>query len=672
MHCPACKTHNSDTNRYCENCGGALGPVCAHCGRENGRNAKFCGHCGSGLAVLSTLPTSDSANSPAGGASISRGGDPRQELKIATVLFADIANSTEEVAQLGAEEAMQRLQPVVRQMCTPVERYGGTVVRTLGDGIMALFGAPMALEGHVRLACEAALRIQGIFENEDWKLGVRVGLHTGQVASDPTVGLSARSDGVHGLTIHLANRVMASAEPGEIRITQATQELAADSYEFRAVGLTALRGIAVPQALFTLLGARRAQDLQLRRNTRAKFHGRIEEMKQLQASLALAQEGRARVIGISGEPGAGKSRLCAEFASWCRERGATVHEIRSQLYGHAAPLQPVLELFRQAFFGIGDADDPETVRSKIARCLAQCDQDHAFTVDPGDEALLAEFIGLATAEDTSQAVTATFRRGRLLALARQLVRLPRDGVSLILLEDLHWLDEPSLEFLSELVASVEGTRVLLLLNYRPNFSAEWQGNPNYEHIRLEGLANEVVEQIVQDLTNYQLDLSDVRELIIRRSGGNPLFAEELVRALNEDLISVGAPKPQYRIEILERSLPFSVQSIIGARIDRLDPSDKSLLQMCSVVGKDIPRLVLEHIAAEEVHGDITKALGRLCAADFIQRNADEDRFEYSFRHPLIQEVAYETQLRARRSAMHEVVATVMEKHYAGRGKEFSA
>ena len=217
MQCLACNTTNPDTNRYCENCGNQFGAVCARCGRENGPTARFCGDCG--LKISPQLPVGATARTPDEPVG-HRPPDSWGELKIATVLFADIVGSTEKLAYLGPEDAMQRLQPAVQQMCDAVERYGGTVVRTLGDGIMALFGAPRALEGHARLACEAALRMQVDFTDATWDLGVRIGLHTGQIASDPTVGVSARSDAVHGLTIHLASRVMASSAPGEIRITQ--------------------------------------------------------------------------------------------------------------------------------------------------------------------------------------------------------------------------------------------------------------------------------------------------------------------------------------------------------------------------------------------------------------------------------------------------------------------
>ena len=665
MQCLACNTNNPDTNRFCENCGNQFGAVCAHCGRENGPTAKFCGDCGSKIGPQASVgATPRTFDEPVG--------QRPPELKIATVLFADIVGSTEKLAYLGPEDAMQRLQPAVQEMCDAVERYGGTVVRTLGDGIMALFGAPRALEGHARLACEAALRMQATFTDASWDLGVRIGLHTGQIASDPTVGVSARSDAVHGLTIHLASRVMASSAPGEIRITQATRAQAGDYYGFHDLGPTPLRGIGEDTPLFALVRDGKDAEMILRRNVRAQFRGRTEEMELLRSAVRQAEANDAPVVGISGEPGSGKSRVCAEFAQWCRTQGVVVHEVRVQLYGHAAPLQPILELFRKCFLNISDADDDATVRKKIEHCLAVRNGVDETPAGNGDQALVADFIGLTHSEELSSTTASAARRARLLEITRHLVQQPRDQVTLILLEDLQWLDEPSLEFLSELVAAVIGTKVLLLLNHRPEFVAAWQAASHYKKVELPDLSDEIVAQIVTDLSGYHRGLTSARDLIVRRSGGNPLFAEELVRSLNDDVISVNQSKLASKIDTLERSLPFSVQSIIGARIDHLDASDKSLLQMCSVIGKDISLTVLERISSEEVPGDINQRLQRLCAGDFIQATSGESGFEYSFRHPLIQEVAYETQLRARRSSVHHAVAVAMEDYYRNRGNEFAA
>lgn len=599
---------------------------------------------------------------------------PRGELKIATVLFADIASSTEAVARLDAEDAMFRLQPAVRQMCEAVEQYGGTVVRTLGDGIMAVFGAPRAVEGHARLACEAALRIQTLFPDESQGLRVRVGLHTGQVASDSTVGVSVRSDAVHGLTVHLASRVMTSADPGEIRITQATHDQALDYYyDFQRLGAVHLKGIGEETQLYSLLRSRPNPQAGPRRASTSQLRGRAKEMLHLQIAMLDAEKGRASVVGISGDPGTGKSRLCSEFADWCRGRGSVVFEFRSQLYGHAAPLQPILELFRTCFFSITDLDDVSTSTAKISACLEGLESDGDAAALANDTTLLADFIGLDVPGDASPRTVSAAKHARLLTITRRLFQRPQATATLVLLEDLHWLDDASLEFLDELVAATVGTRILLLLNYRPSFLPRWKAVATFTSLSLEKLSDKVVGEIVSDLIDYPHELTAARDLIIRRSNGNPLFAQELARSLNDELATIAlASQLDEKISTFAQSLPFNVQAIIGARIDRLSRTDKAILQICSVIGERIPLAVLERVAGGETGHDIGPALMKLSDVDFIQQRSTEGSIEYSFRHPLIQEVAYEAQLRTTRSCVHHAVALAMEEHYRDRGKAFSA
>ncbi len=566
---------------------------------------------------------------------------------------------------------MERLQPAVLQMCDAVERFGGTVVRTLGDGIMALFGVPRALEGHARLACEAALRIQAIFLNDTQGLSVRVGIHTGQVASNPAVGDSARGSGVHGLTIHLASRVMASADPGGICITDACQVQVREHYEVQALGLFALKGISGQTELYTLLHGK-LEASSAKHSTRTPFRGRDREMGLLQLALHRASNGNAPVVGVSGEPGTGKSRICYEFAQWCRGRGVAVHEVRAQLYGHATPLQPVLELLRGCFFHIAHGDDAATARGKIAQRLALPGSNDATPLTDADSALLSDFLGVADPDIQVPALSPRARHARLLVIVRQLVRQPGNGVTLLLLEDLHWLDEASMDFVATLVDAMLGTRMLLVLNYRPTFKANWQAATHFQKIELTELSSEDTSQIVRELISHRRELLDICELIARRSGGNPFFAEELVRSLAESGALSGEPGPSRNsIDSIARALPSNVQSVVGARIDRLGELDKALLQMCAIIGKEIPLVVLERVAGPAI-ADVANGLEQLCAAELMQPQPDEDGPRFAFRHPLIQEVAYSTQLKARRTALHAAVAAAMDDHYKHRGDEFAA
>jgi adenylate cyclase len=663
MECPSCHTANPESNRFCEYCGQALPYKCAACGFDCAPQARFCGGCGAPLLRGSSKEAPRAAAVPP--ASASGWG----ELKQATVLFADIVSSTEQIAQLDPEEAMDRLTPAVSLMCDAVERFGGTVIRTLGDGIMALFGVPKALEGHARLACEAALHMQAAFARNPQGLSIRVGLHSGLVASDPQAHDSGKGGGAHGLTIHLASRVVSVAEAGGVTMTADCHSLVRGSVDVESIGHPALKGIPEVVEIFRLVGLKAAYASQHFHQAKlSPFRGREKELGLLQQAQSLAEAGDAQVIGVCGGPGTGKSRLCYEFAQWCRARGRPVFEVRAQLYGSATPLQPVLELMRIFFFGISATDSPAAARARIAARL-----DQLGSGEPGDQALLSDFLGVPDAGDSmAPPLNAKARRTRLLAIMSALVKHNADVVSVILIEDLHWLDEASEEFVAALVKAVAATRTMVVLNYRSTYRSPWVGIDNFREIEVGELSAADTDALVRELISHRREFQDISQLIVRRSGGNPFFAEELVRSLAERGVLSGDPGHSSNgIDTVDRALPATVQAVIGARIDRLSGSEKSLLQMCAIIGKEIPLAVLERVAGP-MRGEIERALDALCHAELIQPQPASGGRRFAFRHPLIQEVAYSTQLKARRAAIHASVASAMEAHYAEQLDEYSA
>ena len=664
MECPACHTASPDSNRFCENCGGALTYKCAECGFDCPAPARFCGGCGIPLKRnASPVPTAFQ------GAALDEPATGWGELKQATVLFADIVSSTEQIAQLDPEEAMDRLKPAVMRMCEAVERFGGTVMRTLGDGVMALFGAPKALEGHARLACESALHMQDAFTGNAQGFSIRVGLHSGLVASDPRAADSGKGGGAHGLTIHLASRVIGLAPPGGVTMTQDCHWQVRGLVEVESLGHPPLKGIPDPVEIFRLKGLKAAFASQHFHQAKlTPFRGRDKELALLQQGQRLAEAGDAQVIGVCGGPGTGKSRLCYEFAQWCRARGRPVFEVRAQLYGSATPLQPVLELMRTFLFGITTADEPAMARDKVAARLSELGPGQ-----PGDQALLCDFLGVADPGDVAPAVApAKARRARLLAIVSALVKQVAGTASVILIEDMHWLDEASEEFVAALVDAVASTKIMVVLNYRSSYRSPWTGQDNFREIEVGELSPADTDAIVRDLMSYRREFQDVSQLIARRSGGNPFFAEELVRSIAERGVLSGDPHHRGNgIESVERALPATVQAVISARIDRLSEPEKSLLQMCAIIGKEIPLAVLERVAGH-MHGQMERLLEALCLAELIQPQPAAGGRRYAFRHPLIQEVAYGTQLKAKRASIHAAVAQAMERHYADQLNEFSA
>lgn len=646
MRCSSCKAVNPAGNRFCEACGSRLGHGCIHCGHSIRPTSRFCGGCGFAVEHAEALGTVNQTWA---------------ELKQATVFFADVVGSTELIAAMDPEQAMAMLRPAVLRMCQVVERFGGTVVRTLGDGILALFGVPRSLEGHALLACEAALNLQKAFR-DDSGLTIRVGLHSGQVASDPQDADGTRGGGAHGVTIHMASRVVAMAAPGGICLTAQCHALVHASCDVEPMGSHVLKGFAGATALYALKGVSQAAMAQRFPNAgQAKFRGRAHEIDLLHEAWAMTDRRDAQVVGICAPPGAGKSRLCHEFAQWCNGRDVPVYEVRAQLYGHATPLQPILELLRVFFFGISGGDDAATARERIALRLAD-------TASADDLALVQEFLGVATPVEKPSSLTPKARHDRLVSLVREQVRHLSETAAVIVIEDIHWLDEASEEFVSTLVEAVAGTRTMLVLNYRPSYQVPWVQAAHFRELLLPELSTKDAHALVGDLIGALASLEDVRMLVVQRSAGNPFFAEELVRSLRENRVLLGDGSVRGGLQAAERALPATVQAVIGARLDRLGEPEKTLLQMCAIIGKEVPLAVLQHVASP-IADQLQDGVQGLCRADLIVQEEDGKRF--SFRHPLIQEVAYGAQLKVRRGHLHALVAAAMETFYSDRPGEYA-
>ena len=650
MRCPACASDNPAENSYCDQCGVLLVATCRHCGHKNSPAALFCGSCGRALDV---------PRQPA------RPGSPLRERKQATVLFADIVSSTELIASLDAEQAMERLLPAVQSMREVVERFDGSVVQTSGDGIMAMFGAPRAQEGHALLACEAALAMQEAFL-ERGGVKIRIGMHSGEVVStvrDPD--LTSEPD-PHGATIHLANRLEQIASPGGICLTEDCYRLVRAYCDVHALGRRAIKGFAEAIEIYELVGLKPAvTSRQFQTSNLTSFRGRDFEFSELQRALRNTDNADTKVIGISGAPGAGKSRLCYEFAEWCRSRFIPVFEARAVVYGHAMPLLPILELLR-LFFGISSTDDAAAARHRVTQRLLAIDP--AFRLDLP---LLHEFLGISDQEHVSSHLDPKARHARLLDIVRRMLRQSGTSTSVIIIEDLHWLDQASEDFVTALVEAVAETRTMLVLNYRPAYSAAWMTWRYFQQLALAELTLSATNGLVEELIGAHPETDNIRRQVTERSGGNPFFAEELVRSLAENNVLLGNVG-HYRLGMraLAGTLPATIQAVIGARIDRLGQPEKDILQIGAIIGKEFPLAVLEQVAGKP-SAEVRTLLGRLCEAELIQERVGIDPRGFAFRHPLTQEVAYSTQLKTRRAALHAVVAEAVEEFYKHRLDEFA-
>jgi adenylate cyclase len=586
------------------------------------------------------------------------------ERKQATVLFADIAGSTARIAGFDAEDAMNFLHPIVMVMARAVHRFDGTVLRTLGDGLKAAFGVPHAHEGHAVLACHAALAMRAAVAALPDAPMIRIGLHSGEVVSGKLYTGSTVEQDLTGLTVHLASRIEQEAPPGEICLSRDCQTLLRAYCDTEPLGPRALKGIPDPVEIFRLVGLKPAVNSEhFRGASLMPLRGRVLELETLQHALLDTEPGSPRVIGVSGSPGVGKSRLCFEFGEWCRERQIKVLEARAQVHSRATPLLPVLEALR-AFFRIESDMDAELARMRIEQTLTMLALPVAEHLAP-----LTDFLGCA--ELTSRVIDPTTRRMRLRDSLGRIMKAAGSQTSVIIIEDLHWLDEASQDFLETWMAAVEGTSVLMVLTFRPGWSPPsrpaW-----YRELALPELGLGEVGQVICDLIGDGAGLDQAVAHVAERSDGNPFFAEELILSLAQSGVLLGE-RGHYRLAPSgwqNPTLPTTVEAVIGARIDLLPDSEKALLQTAAIIGKEFPFEVVRAVSGLSDTA-ARPLLRRLRGAELIQPRQTAMGESFAFRHPLIQEVAYAMQLRSTRTGLHAAVAQAIEGQEWGRRDEFA-
>jgi class 3 adenylate cyclase/tetratricopeptide (TPR) repeat protein len=587
------------------------------------------------------------------------------ERKQVTVLFADIKGSTELIEGLDPEEARRLLDPALHIMMEAVHRYEGTVNQVLGDGIMALFGAPVAHEDHAVRACYAALAMQAamrryteeVRHSQGLEMQIRVGLNSGEVVVR-AIGNDLYMDySAVGQTTHLAARMEQLATPGSIRLTAATLRLAEGLVQVNALGRFPVKGLADPVEVFDLVGAsairRRLQASAVRGLTR--FVGRQQELTALQQTLERAGGGHGQVTAVVGEPGVGKSRLVYEFAHSHRVQGWLALESASVSYGKATPYFPVIDLLK-GYGHIEDHDDTRTIRSKVTGQVLTLDEALQDTIP----ALLALLDALPEDHPFLKLDPPQRRQRTLDGLKRMLLRESQVQPLLLVFEDLHWIDSETQALLNSLVESLPTARLLLLVNYRPEYQHGWGGKTYYTQLRLDPLPPVSADELLQALLGNDPSLVPLKQLLIVRTEGNPFFLEESVRTLVETGVLLGE-RGAYRLAqaLPTVQVPATVQAVLAARIDRLPPEEKQLLQSAAVIGTEVPLALLQAIA-EGPEAPLRLGLTRLQAAEFLYETRLFPEIEYTFKHALTQQVAYETLLQERRRALHARIVEALE------------
>ena len=677
MKCPRCQRDNEPDAAFCTQCGGRLECLCPQCRTANVGDARFCKRCGAALEAAPpptasvpidrTTPRSYTPKHLADKILGSRGA-LEGERKQVTVLFVDVSGFTSLSERLDPEDVHRMMTRAFELMLAEVHRYEGTVNQFLGDGIMALFGAPIAHEDHAVRALHAALAIRtamGAYAEElrqrrGIAFEVRQGINTGPVVVG-SIGTDLRMDYTAvGDTTNVAARLVQTAERGRILLAEATHRLTQGYFHTRPLGDLHVKGKTERVQSFELIAAqspRTRLDVSAERGL-TPYVGRERELQTLLQCFERAKAGHGQVVFIVGEAGIGKSRLLHEFRRRLGDE-ATWVEGRCMSFGKSMPFHPIIDMLKRTF-RIEEADPESVITSKLERSVILLGEDlrpilpylyYLLSIDPGES--------VATMDPQR-------RRGEVFdTLRRLLVRASEVRPQVLVHEDLHWIDTASEESLLSTADSIPTNRVLHLLTYRPGYKQPFGEHSFHTRIALSTLSAEDSVQMAQSVLGTASLPEDLRTLIVRKAEGNPFYVEEVVKSLQE----IGAIRLLDERYVLARRLddiviPDTIQDVIMARIDRLAEAPKKTLQLASVIGREFTRRLLDRI------GDIregTEAFLRdLKAIELIYEKSLFPELAYMFKHALTHEVAYNSLLVQRRKELHGTIARAVEDLYAER------
>jgi class 3 adenylate cyclase/tetratricopeptide (TPR) repeat protein len=668
-----CGFQNDEQARFCESCGVSLRERCSACGATVRAQQKFCRACGHPLAViqagLARVRTPKHLAERIRSAGLSAEG----ERKIATALFADIANSTALISDLDAEEAHRILDPAIDRMIDAVHRYEGTITHTAGDGIMAIFGAPIAHEDHALRACYAALDIQeamrtlaaDVRRDFGLLLQVRVGMNSGPVVvqvkyQEGDISVDYRAAGV---STHVAARLESLAAPGTILLTRDTLALAEGFVRVGPFEPVSVKGIEQPVEVCELKGINtRMRNQALAARGLSKFVGREREIEMLARAAAQAHSGRGQMVALVGEAGVGKSRIFMEFTRSPQLTGWLTLAAGSVSYGKATSYLPLVDLLTR-YFEIQTRDDERRVREKIAGKLFALGEKKLLDQIP----LFLGALGMGVSDEAWNNLTPAERQSQMFAALKQLlIRESQQQPLCLMFEDLHWIDAETQTFLEMLLESVPAARVLLLVNYRPDYKHRWAGKSYFAQARIDPLPAESADELLEVLLGSSAELGPVKKALIEVTEGNPLFLEESVRSLIESGVLAGSPGHWRLVGALPAVfVPKTIEALLAARIDRLQPELKEILQCAAVVGNDVSQALLEAVTGIP-RPELEEGVRELQAAEFLYEKALFPEIEYTFKHSMTREVAYSSLLRERKMALHALAARALVEIADGR------
>ena len=594
---------------------------------------------------------------------------PDGERKTVTALFADIKGSMELMEGLDPEEARALVDPALKLMIEAVQHYDGYIVQSTGDGIFALFGAPVAHEDHPQRALYAALRIQDqIHRYADnlraegrAPLQIRIGVNTGEVVVRSIRTGEAKSEYTPiGHTANLAARMQTLANPGSIVIAENTKRLVEGYFTLPSLGVSRVKGLADPINIYEVagLGPLRTRLQRAAARGLTKFIGREREMDALRHAAQLASTGHGQVVATMAEPGIGKSRLFHEF-KLISQSDWMVLQAFSVSHGKATAYLPVIDLL-QEYFAMEPGDDTRRRREKVGGKVLMLDRSLEDTLP-----YLFALLGLSDGDDQLAQMGPQIRRRRMHeAIKRILLRESLNQPLIVIFEDLHWIDGETQDLLNLLVDSLATARILLLVNYRPEYQHQWGSRTHYTQLRVDPFGSESAAEMLNSLLGDQPKLAPLKRLIIERTQGNPFFMEEIVLALFDDGALVLNGEVKLTRSPAELKIPPTVQATLAARIDRLPATEKELLQIMAVIGQQIALEPIKHVTGKSEY-QLEALLSNLQSSEFIYEQPTLGGAEYVFKHALTQEVSYNSLLTERRRMIHAQAGQAIEAVYVG-------